>query len=441
MRYFLFHNFRAIFALDRWIKQRFTKIGLLLLASSIAAGVFGIDTRQNLAYQLFSILLALLLLGIFSSWFFRVRLTARRDLPRLATVGESLHYQVQVQNHTQKQQQSLILRENIKLHPPSFESFLRTKEPGQEKRNWFDNYVGYPRWLWLMNISKGAEIAEQSLPAISPNSSVSIKMTLTPLRRGYVDFTSMTFARSDPLGLFNAGCTIDMPTPLLVLPKRYPVNEISLSIARKFQMGGVPLALGTGEQADFDHLREYRPGDSLRHIHWKSWAKVGKPIVKAFQDEFFVRHALIFDTFSEEAGGEVFEAAVSVAASFAAAPRNHEVLLDLMFVGTQAYNFTSGRGLAQSEQLLEILACVETCTDKPFQDLYNLVMEHTAALSACVCILLNWDEPRQKLLHSLTEKGVSFLGIVVSLMEIDTEKFPSVHILHPDAIAEGLAKF
>ena len=61
------------------------------------------------------------------------------------------------------------------------------------------------------------------------------------------------------------------------------------------------MASSVGESEEFVSLRDYRRGDPMRHIHWKSWAKTGKPIVKEFQDEFFVRHALILDTF---AGGE-----------------------------------------------------------------------------------------------------------------------------------------
>ncbi|RKZ90701.1 MAG: DUF58 domain-containing protein [Candidatus Parabeggiatoa sp. nov. 1] len=455
MRRFLFRFFNLVFNLDRWVMQHFTKAGLLVFGGLIAAGVFGIDTQKTVAYQLFSFLLVLLLLAIIRSWFFRVRLTAQRDLPQFATAGETLQYRIQVQNNTRKLQRSLILRENVKLHPPSFETFLQAKEPGHEKRNRFDNYVGYPRWAWLMRTSAGAKIAQQSLPPIPPslmtdekltikndNSSFSIKMTLTPLRRGYVHFTGMTFACPDPFGLFNALYAIDRPDTLLVLPKRYPVGEISLSGSRKYQRGGVYLAMSVGDAEEFVSLREYRPGDPLRHVHWKSWAKAGKPIVKEFQDEFFVRHALILDTFTDQAGGELFEAAVSVAASFACAPRSHEVLLDLMFVGTQAYCFTSGRGLAQTDKLLEMLACVEVCPNKPFEQLNPLVMGHLASLSGCVCVLLNWDDSRQHLIQSLKNFGISLLVVVISQtdLEIDSSKFPEVHVLHLDTIAADLEK-
>jgi uncharacterized protein (DUF58 family) len=454
MKHFLFHKFRTVYNLDRWIRQHFTPTGLLVLGGFVTAGAFGLDTRQTLAYQLFSLLFALLLLAIISPLFFRkVHLTAQRDLPQFATVDETLHYQVQIQNHTQTLQRSLTLQENIQLNPPSFETFLHAKEPDHEKRNWFDNYVGYPRWSWLMYLSKGAEIAEQNLPPIPPISSekfnlknvqasLSIKMTLKPLRRGYVHFTGFSVARPDPFGLFKALYTIDKPDNLLILPKRYPVSEISLFGSRKYQRGGVSLAMSVGDSEEFVSLREYRPGDPLRHIHWKSLAKIGKPVVKEFQDEFFVRHALILDTFTEQDAGEIFETAVSVAASYTTAPRSAEVLLDLMFIGTKAYHFTSGRGLAKTDQLLEILACVEACTDQPFHLLPPLVMKHAASLSGCLCVLLNWDTARQHFIESLKKLSLPLLVVVISTteLEIDKKKFPEVHILSTDAIAEELVK-
>jgi uncharacterized protein (DUF58 family) len=443
MRHFLFKNFNLIFRLDRWIRRSFTKAGLLILGSLIAAATFGIDTRQNVAYQLFALLFALLFLAFISSWFIRVRLTARRELPEIATVGESIQYRVHVQNNSQKLQHNLTLRDYLKQPLPTFEEFLQAKEPRKKRRNWFDHYVGYHRWRWLMNLNRGAMIKEENLPAIPPFASISATITLQPLRRGYIYFSNMNFACPDPFGLFNFLYKIKLSDRLLILPKRYPVGEISLFGSRKYQRGGVQLAMSIGEAEEFVALREYRPGDPLRHIHWKSWAKLGKPIVKEFQDEFFVRHALILDTFTENAHGELFEAAVSVASSFASAPHSEEILLDLMFIGTQAYCFNSGRGLAHTDQLLEILACVEACTDKPFESLYPLIREHTASLSGSVCILLNWDESRQKLIKILKQAGIPVLVFIISdtKLEIDQNKFPNVQVLHIDTIAKELALF
>ena len=222
------------------------------------------------------------------------------------------------------------------------------------------------------------------------------------LRRGILRFTGVTLARPDPLGLFRAFCRkIAAPQTVLILPKRYPLPPIALPGAMKYQEGGVALAANVGRSEEFVALREYRHGDPLRHIHWRSWAKTGKPIVKEFEDEFFVRHALVLDTFDDEPNSEVLEEAVSVAASFACTVLTQESLLDLLFVGNQSYCFTAGRGLAHADQMLEILASVKNCADKNFATLERLVLNHVAVVSGCICVLQRWDGARTHFVENL----------------------------------------
>jgi uncharacterized protein (DUF58 family) len=174
----------------------------------------------------------------------------------------------------------------------------------------------------------------------------------------------------------------------------------------KYQQGGVALAAAVGESEECIALRDYRRGDPLRRIHWRSWARTGRPIVKEFQDEFFVRHALVLDTFADLGAAAEFEEAVSLAASLACTIQTQESLLDLMFVGPQAFCFTTGRGLAHTEQMLEILASVRACHEKPFSTLTNLVVEHAASMSGCLCILVKWDEARRELVRVVQSLGV-----------------------------------
>jgi hypothetical protein len=234
---------------------------------------------------------------------------------------------------------------------------------------------------------------------------------------------------------------------VLILPKRYELPPIDLCGSRRYQSGGVALASSVGDSEEFVSLRDYRPGDPLRRIHWKSWAKVGKPVVKEYQDEFFLRHALILDTFCDAGYSEALEQAVSVAASFACQIQTQESLLDLMFVGTQAYCFTSGRGLAGTDKILEILAGVIACRDKTFDYLTPVVVSRAAQLSSCICVFLSWDEDRRILVRHLRGLGIPAMVIVVS-GEADTtaavdpgplqDKPHRFHVLRLDNIEQGL---
>lgn len=442
IRRLLFHNFKIIFALDYWVKQHFTKPGLLVLGGLITVSVFGIDTHQSLAYQLFTLFSGLLLLAVFSGWLFRGQFKVQRRLPKFATVDEPLTYQITVLNQGGRRQQSLMLRDHVKQNSPHFHTFLHAKEPNDDRRNRFDRYVGYPRWVWLIALSRGADIQPQSLPTLPPKGEAEVNLRLKPLRRGYIYFSHLTFACPDPFGLFYALLRLPHPDKLLILPKHYPLKHLPLPGSRKYQRGGIHLAMSVGDAQEFMALRDYRPGDPLKNIHWKSFARRGKPVVKEFQDEFFIRYALVLDTFTTQPHGQLFEAAVSVAASFALAPRHQDSLLDLMFAGTQAYQLTSGRGLGGTEKLLEVLACVEASQAAQFDNLTALIQQHLAALSGIICVFLAWDEQRQQLVQMLRQHGIPLLAVVVTNRRsvVDTQHFPFVYEVYIDDIATDLEK-
>ena len=280
-----------------------------------------------------------------------------------------------------------------------------------------------------------------------PEEEVTFQLEVTPLRRGVLRFKGLRLMRPDPLGLFCAFTRLPLPQSTLVLPRRYSLPPVTFPGTLKYQDGGVALASNVGQSEEFIALRDYRHGDPLRHIHWRSWAKVGKPVVKEFEDEFFLRHALILDTFTPHSHSDLFEEAVAVAASFACSIQTQESLLDLLFVGPQSYCFTAGRGVAHTEQMLEILASVRPCDEQGFGSLEHLVLNHVAAVSGCICVLLAWDEPRQNLVKKLKTLNVPVLVLLIASpadaqaidpgpMRADPERF---RVLQLGQVEEGLA--
>jgi len=444
MRRLLFRAFGLTFLAERWIRRRFTTAGLLALGATATAAVVGLDTNRNLAYQAFTFLAALLAVAMAASLSFRGRFSVRRLVPRFATVGEPLAYRIVIRNETARVQAGLTLMDETADPRPAFEELLRAREPGEERRNWFDRTIGYPRWMWLIGRNRRARISEVPVPALSPRGDGEARVEIVPLRRGPLRLVAVTLGRSDPLGLFRARVTVPAPQSVLVLPRRYPVAALALPGPRKYQQGGVALAASVGDSEEFVALRDYRPGDPVRRIHWKSWARAGRPVVKEFQDEFFVRHALVLDTFAAPEDSARFEEAVSVAASFACAAPTQDALLDLMFVGAEAYCFTAGRGLAHTDRMLEILACVEPATGLSFRALRDAVMERHASLSGCICVLLGWDDERRDLVGRLGALGVPALVLVIGdgagAPERETDGAAAVHWLQVGRIAEGLQR-
>lgn len=410
----IYRNYRAytggVFRLGR----RVTPAGWLVLVGMCLAGGFGLDTTQTLSYQMFAFLICAVVVALIASAFARPKLSFERMLPKFGTAGEPLPYQLIVRNATGRAQKGLSIIEQLPDPRPSFEEFVTTPEPGEEKRNWYDRSQGWYRWEYLVSKNTVATASETPLPAVPAKGSVELSMELVPRRRGFLRLQGFTVFAPDPFGIFRANRPSSLPETVLILPKRYAIPAIELPGISKFQQGGVSMASSVGESEEFVALRDYRAGDPLRHIHWRSFAKLGKPVVKEFQDEFFVRHALVLDTFGVPLHGDLFEEAVSVAASFAYTIQTQDTLLDLMFVGPQAYCFTAGRGVGQTEQMLEILASVQPCRDKEFSALTEIVTEHLNAVSGVICILLSWDDERQNFVEQLKVMGVPLLVLVIT---------------------------
>jgi uncharacterized protein (DUF58 family) len=295
---------------------------------------------------------------------------------------------------------------------------------------------------------KAARLRAAEIPSLPPNKQAEAVVHLMPLRRGALRFHGVILGRPDPLGLFRSFARLSMPQTMLILPKRYPLPPIPLPGTTKYQEGGVTFASNVGQSEEFVALREYRRGDPMRYIHWRSWAKVGKPIVKEFEDEFFVRHALVLDTFIDEPQDDLFEEAVSVAASFACAVLSQESLLDLLFVESQAYCFTAGRGLSHSDQILEILASIRPSGRKRIRTLESLVIDNAAIVSGCICVLLAWDQARQDLVKKLKALDVPVLVLLVveegGAKSVDPGPLPGgqvrFYVLESGRIEEDLAK-
>ena len=440
----LYPFYRLFTSVRHWGRRRFTTAGVAMLIALAIVMPLAVDTENNVAYQAACLILALMIVAIGFGWRVRSHVAVERILPRFASVGVPVQYPVQIRNLANKAQSGLTLIETLADSRPRAAEWVRF-QCAEERRL---RRVA----IWKRKMRHPFRVARfraVEIPTLPPKQSAEVQMELTPLRRGVIHFESATIGRPDPLGLFRALQSQPLPQSLLVLPKRYFVPPVALPGAMKYQQGGVAMASSVGQADEFVSLREYRRGDPYRHIHWRSWAKTGTPIVKEYEDEFFVRHALVLDTFALDPFGEAFEEAVSVAASFACTVQTQESLLDLLFAGADAYCFTAGRGLAHADQLLEVLASVRANPNPhTFELLEELVLNHASLVSGCIFVLLAWDEPRRELVRKIRMLGTPLLVILLvekgrgrnldaGPMNDDPHNF---HILEVGEVDEGLAK-
>lgn len=437
MKRLTFAGLRALSALQHFGSERLTHPGWLVLGAAATAGALGIDTSRTMSYQAFSFGAALLLIAFVAALFFRARASVERQLPRYATAGERFDYRVVVHNRGQRRLEAMMVRETLRDPRPSYAEWRRAREPGEEKRNWFDREQGYFRWRWLIERRTPERAARETLEDIPPGEHRTVTLWLRPRRRGRLELDAVQLSRTDPLGLIRGLARIPAAGRIIALPKRYRLPSIALPGQRRFQQGGVTLATSVGDSEEFIGLREYRPGDPLQRVHWKSFARTGSPIVKEFQDEFFERHALILDTSTDRGEDPAFEEAVAVAASFVYAIDTRECLLDLLFVGGEVRTYTAGRGQLQLEHMLEVLAGVGPSAPADFADLARAVLAQRAGLTSCIVVLLEWDQARQNFVDALGRTGAELRVLLIS--ETAAAPPPGVTLLHPASIGAGLA--
>lgn len=434
-RRLLFRNFHLVYRFDQWVKRRFTQTGVLLLGALMLSGVFGINTRSTQSYLLFMLVGAIVLVGVVSAVFFRAKFDFARRLPRFATVDETVTYSISLRNLSNRVQAGLRLRELLRADPPKAEEFTRRRESADTKRNLFDRYVGYPKWVALMRWKRGASSDEVEVPDLQPGEWSRVNMRLQPHRRGFVRLRAGLISRADPLGVFKALVNAGGAESLLVLPKRYQVTWSELIGRSRDRLGGESQAASSGGSEEFASLREYRPGDPLRHIHWKGWARIGEPVVREFHEECFVRQGLVLDTFlPSNASEHRFEEAVSVAASFAYAAPQGSGTLELMFVGADVVQIASGQGIGASDRMLEALACVQATPGQAFARLREAVVQRAEELSGCVCVLLGFDDERRELVRLLRSLGIPLLVLV--LVESDDDA-----PIHPGPMSDCPERF
>lgn len=398
---------------------RFTENGQLIIFATIITGIFGIDTRQTMSYQLFSLLFFVSLFAYLVTVIRHGKYSIKRVLPEFASVDTGVQYKIIIDNNNSKAVNDIEVRDNLESSAADFKQYRGTLDRDDEKRNIVDRFIGYPRFVTYLRRLRGAATQPVKINTIAAGESTAAYGTVYPTRRGYIYFNKTLISETDIFGLARSVNIVQQPDKLLVLPRCYDFPELPLPGTRNYQKGDIQQSSSVGDTREFFALRDYRPGDSTRSIHWPSYAKCGYPIVKEFHDEYFTRIGVVLDTCIEGLPEINFEDAVSVAASAALANRKPDGLLDLIYIDNEPNRHTSGRGMHSIHHLLELLACLEPSHDTNFELLENTLIEYSCETSCYLIIFLDWDENRKQMVRHLLQRNIPVFVIVISASPIE----------------------
>ncbi len=233
-----------------------------------------------------------------------------------------------------------------------------------------------------------------------------------------------------PGGLSTGKVRYTSDLKVTVLPRVARVERIASDAGARYQPGGLALASRTGESMELIGVRPYRRGDPVRDLHARTWARLGAPHVREYQQEYFTRVGVVLDT-ERGATTEVGEeAAISLAAGVLAWYSRSETLIDLLVIGDVVHPVTIGRSLGTLEHGLEILALVRPGAPFDPAALSARLAPHLERLSAIVFIALRWDPGRAGFARAIAAQGVACRPVLVG----DDVRAPDVPVPYLDAM-------
>ncbi len=154
------------------------------------------------------------------------------------------------------------------------------------------------------------------LTSLNPGSTTVFSYTATCYRRGYYTSSSATLESGGPLGLIVRRRTFKLPLNLTIYPTYYQMEGLPIADTAWADWGH---AVKSNAAAEFYGSREYQPGDPLRHIHWRNTARLGRFMLKEFEQASQGSVTVAFETRRDFGAGRetTLEYSIKIAASLA----------------------------------------------------------------------------------------------------------------------------
>lgn len=305
-----------------WLKTHFNMHRFLWLLAVIS---FMVAWNRGLAllYGLFALILAVLALSYLYPFLFLRNVSVRREPKTIVKAGEKIKMEYRLTAPRQ-----LIHIELIETLPFNFSAPL------------FHYFISVVNREYVLSVSIPCEL------------------------RGEFVLDSCAIESSYPFGIFTQSKKITAnKARVLVLPKTFPIKNLPLALSSTQSRGGNIVSTAIGIQDQFSGLREYRYGDSLKHVHWAATARHQELIVKEYESIDRPTILVVLDQHAESNIGELpdttFEYVVQITASIIEYAIENRIGVYVFGKGKQTTSFSVMPGSQLSREFLERLALVK----------------------------------------------------------------------------------
>lgn len=173
-----------------------------------------------------------------------------------------------------------------------------------------------PRMPTQIDVPVGEGLAEVAVPFLRAGTQVKTRIAIPTSRRGLIFVGPASLTKSSPIGIISSEMTWGKAHRVYVYPRTILLPNTRLGLMHDLE--GISSRHIVADDLSFHAIRDYAPGDSPRHIHWKSTAKTGSLMVRQYDQSVRSELMVVLDNNMESyLDEEEFELAVSAAASFA----------------------------------------------------------------------------------------------------------------------------
>lgn len=277
-----------------------------------------------------------------------------------------------------------------------------------------------------------------------PKKRMIIKYRIRPLARGDMQFGQCAVRLNSRLYAWQRQGLVGEAQSVRVYPNFAQLTSEALrAVDTRQQRSGSLKRRRRGQGMDFEQLREYREGDSMRQIDWKATTRVGKMISREYQDERDQRIMLLVDCGRRMGAREVasefdiapplshFDRALDAVLLLAYVGLRHGDSVGLMTLGGPERFLAPQRSSSTVSRVLHAVYDLQpTLQSSDFEQAAQQIMKHERKRSLIVLFTNLRDEDDQSLLLATRVLRERHLVLVASLREPELDKAYNMPVLN-----------
>lgn len=255
------------------------------------------------------------------------------------------------------------------------------------------------------------------LEYLGPGAKLNLKYRSLCPRRGRYEIGPFSIYLFDPWGLFYFKKTFFLYSELYVYPHTFHIPKFPALVKGAVPWFGIESSHISGDEHEFYGIREYKPGDPIKRIHWLSTARKNKLIVKQFQHQVFFRASIIFNLDKDKNFGEgkesVAEYIIKIAASVAKYFIERNVSVEIIAHIGEITHIPFNKGEEHLEDIFRVLTIAQAESRISMAELFQEFSEYIPNDSSLIVIMLDEDWELLPAMLSLKARNISLIPLVL----------------------------